>query len=250
MLPVLTGLIARRVLLNFRADRDVVQRLLPDPFVAETYGGYAVVGVCLIRLEQLRPKGLPARLGLSSENMAHRVAVRYPANGRSERGVFVWRRETDQKLVQMFGGRLFPGLHHGAAFHALDDGEAISMDVASDDGETNVSFSARASTDLQSTSGFSSLDDASKFFQAGDCGFSSSLKQGVFEGMQLRILQWSMKPLAVDSPKAAFYDNPFRFPRGSVEFDCGLIMRAVPHEWHEIRDVPELEAAPARAWTA
>jgi Uncharacterized conserved protein (COG2071) len=81
MLPVLTGLIARRVLLNFRADRDVVQRLLPEPFVAETRGGYAIVGVCLIRLEQLRPKGLPARVGLSSENMAHRVSVRYPANG-------------------------------------------------------------------------------------------------------------------------------------------------------------------------
>jgi hypothetical protein len=29
-------------------------------------------------MESLRPKGLPAALGLASENMAHRVAIRYP----------------------------------------------------------------------------------------------------------------------------------------------------------------------------
>jgi hypothetical protein len=242
MLPVLRGLIARRVLLNFRADRDVVQRLLPEPFVAETRGGYAIVGVCLIRLEQLRLKGLPARVGLSSENMAHRVSVRYPANGRMQPGVFIWRRETDQKLVQMFGGRLFPGVHHGATFFVQDDGKSLAMDVRSDDGETNVSFSARECAELQSTSGFSSLGEASQFFQHGDCGFSCSLKGDAVEGMQLKTARWSMQPLFVDLRKAAFYQNLLRFPAGSIEFDCGLVMRAVPHEWHEISDVPELEA--------
>jgi len=241
MLPVLTGLIARRVLLNFRADRDVVQRLLPEPFVAETYRGSAIVGVCLIGLQQLRPKGLPALVGLSSENMAHRVAVRYPVNGRMKPGVFIWRRETDQKLVQAFGGRLFPGVHRGATFRIEDDGERLTMEVASDDGETDVSFSAYACSELQSTSGFASFDDASKFFQQGDCGFSCSLKGNAVEGMQLKTLRWSMGSLAVELRKAAFYRNPLRFPAGSVEFDCGLIMRAAPHEWHEVREVPELE---------
>ena len=109
MLPVIQGLIARRVLLNFRADPEVVQKLLPRPFEAETFQGHALVGICLIRLEQIRPRSFPRWLGLASENMAHRVAVRYPSKGNMKSGVFVWRRETGQKLVQMFGGRLFPG---------------------------------------------------------------------------------------------------------------------------------------------
>ncbi len=32
MLPVLEGMIARRVLLNFRAGRQSVQKLVPAPF--------------------------------------------------------------------------------------------------------------------------------------------------------------------------------------------------------------------------
>jgi hypothetical protein len=242
MIPVLKGLIARRVLLNFRADPQVVQKVLPKPFVAGTFQGSAIVGVCLIRLEQLRPKGVPARIGMASENMAHRVAVLYPANGKMKPGVFIWRRGTDQRLVQMFGGRLFPGVHHGARFRVREDGDGIDMDVTTDTGEADVSFCASDLRTWQSTSAFRNLDEASEFFQQGGCGFSCSLKGDSVEGIELKTLHWSMKPLAIQLKKAAFYFNSTHFPKGSVEFDCGLIMRAVPHEWHEIPDVPELEA--------
>jgi len=247
MLPVLTGLIARRVLLNFRADAHVVQRMLPKPLAVETHQGHAIVGVCLIRLEQLRPKGLPEQIGIASENMAHRVAVHYPANGKMKRGVFIWRRETDRKLVQVFGGRLFPGVHHAATFQVEETDNVIRMNVKSLDSETDVNFSADHSRTWQPSSSFASLDDASQFFQQGDCGFSCSLKGDSLEGMQLKTLKWVLEPLAVRLNKIAFYFNASRFPLGSVEFDCGLIMRAVPHEWHEIREVPELYAMSLRS---
>lgn len=246
MLPILTGLIARRVLLNFRADPRIAQALLPRPFVVETCRGAAIVGICLIRLEQLRPKGFPSQVGLASENMAHRIAVRYPANGEMKSGVFIWRRETDQRLVQVFGGRLFPGVHHGAKFLTQTDGDEISMQVKSNDGETDVSFSARDSLAWQPTSLFKGVDEASDFFRRGECGFSSSLNQSSVEGMQLKISQWRLKPMVVQLKKTAFYSNPSRFPEGSVEFDCGLIMRAVPHQWHQIKELPDLDAESLR----
>jgi hypothetical protein len=246
VIPVLKGLIARRVLLNFRADPRIVQKLLPKPFVAETFQGSAIVGVCLIRLEQLRPKGLPAQAGLSSENMAHRVAVHYPANGKMKPGVFIWRRATDQRLVQMLGGRLFPGVHDAARFSVREDGDSIDMDVTSDSGKADVSFCAGDCRAWQSTSAFRNLGEASEFFQQGGCGFSCSLKGDSVEGIELKTLQWSMNPLAVQLKKAAFYFNSVDFPEGSVEFDCGLIMRAIPHEWHEIPEVPELETVSSR----
>jgi len=246
MLPTLRGIIARRVLLNFRADPHVAQSMLPEPFVVKTYNGAAIVGICLIRLEQLRPKGFPSRVGMASENVAHRIAVHYPIKGGMRSGVFIWRRETDQKLVQMFGGRLFPGVHHGATFSVQENECQICMDVKSDDGETDVSFSATTTTtttNWQPTSAFKSLDEASEFFKNGDCGFSCSLDQRSVEGMQLKISQWSVKPLAVQLKKAAFYSRSSRFQKGSVEFDCGLLMRAVPHEWHQIKDISVLNTA-------
>jgi hypothetical protein len=112
MLPALEGVIRRRLLLNFRMDPGLVAPLLPEPLEVLTHSRFAIVGICLIGIERLRPKGLPSWLGLTSENMAHRIAIRYPTSTGMSDGVFIWRRDTDQCLVSLLGGRLFPGVLH------------------------------------------------------------------------------------------------------------------------------------------
>lgn len=74
-LPKIHGVIRRRMLVNFRVDPKVMQRFLPNPFRPKLLGDTALAGICLIRLEQIRPRPLPAMMGFSSENAAHRVAV-------------------------------------------------------------------------------------------------------------------------------------------------------------------------------
>lgn len=240
MLPVLEGTIARRILLNFRIRPEALEKLLPDSVTAEEHNGWAIAGVCLIRLEKLRPKGLHSGMGISSENMAHRIAVRYASKDGTKPGVFIWRRETDRKMVQLLGGRAFPGVHHGATFEVAEDTSGISMNVRSDDGQTDIVFSASYVRNWQPTPAFTNFDEVSAFFRQGDCGFSCSLRGDKLEGMQLRMLRWEMTPLEVQLKREAFYFDASRFPTGSVEFDCGLAMRGLPHEWHELEDVPEL----------
>jgi hypothetical protein len=95
-MPTVQGLIRRRVLVNFRVDAEVMQRQLPAPFRPKLLGGQAVAGICLIRLEQLRPRLVPFRLGLASENAAHRVAVEWEdAEGRTREGVYIPRRDSN-----------------------------------------------------------------------------------------------------------------------------------------------------------
>src|SRR5262249_57335258 len=118
MLPTLEGIIARRVLVNFRVDPDVARRLVPAPLEPIVERGACVAGICLIRLERLRPKGLPAVVGLASENMAHRIAIRYPTPAGASDGVFIWRRDTDQGVVNLLRRRLLSGGHWPAALRA------------------------------------------------------------------------------------------------------------------------------------
>ncbi len=211
------------------------------PFAcASAKNGHAIVGVCLIRLENLRPHGVPGPLGLSSENMAHRVAIRYPGSEGIRPGVFVWRRETDQRLVELLGGRLFPGVHHHARFRVSENKNRLSMDVTSDEGKADVRFSARVSDEWRQTPSFGSFDEVSEFFRKGDCGFSCSLRGDELEGLQLKTLKWEMVPMEVESQRCAFYSDSQRFPAGSLDFDCGLLMRGLPHEWHQLTDIPEL----------
>ena len=240
MLPLIQGVIARRMLLNFRADPEVVQRLLPAPLQVDKRNGHAIVGVCLIRLENLRPHRVPGPLGLSSENLAHRVAIQYPASDGIRPGVFVWRRETDRRLLELLGGRLFPGVHHHARFQVSEDASHLAMDVTSNDGKADVRFSARVLSEWRHTPSFGSFDEVSEFFRKGDCGFSCSLRGDELEGMQLKMLKWEIVPMEVESQHCAFYSDLQRFPPGSIDFDCGLFMRGLPHEWHQLTDIPEL----------
>ena len=64
-LPSIQGVIKRRLLVNFRVDPDVVQQLLPPRLTPKLQAGYAIAGICLIRLEQIRPSFVPWRVGFS-----------------------------------------------------------------------------------------------------------------------------------------------------------------------------------------
>jgi len=242
MLPKIQGVIARRVLLNFRADPDVVQRLLPASLEVDRQHGHAIVGICLIRLENERVRGVPSVLGFSSENMAHRVAIQYPSSEGIRSGVFIWRRDTNQRFVELVGGRAFPGVHKHARFQVVEDQDRVAMNVSSSDGEADVCFSARVSRKWRPTPSFGSFDEVSEFFKKGDCGFSCSRRGDALEGLQLKTPKWEMTPLEVESHHSAFYSDAQRFPSGSLEFDCGLLMRGIAHEWHQLTDIPKLVA--------
>src|SRR5688572_13204655 len=68
----MAGLVRRRILVNFRAPPERVQPWLPTPMRPKLHKGDAIVGVCLIRLERLRPAVLPGLVGLAGEYAAHR----------------------------------------------------------------------------------------------------------------------------------------------------------------------------------
>ncbi len=247
MVSTLEGTIARRVLLNFRADPEVVRRLVPEPLEVMTQNGSAVVGVCLIRLEQLRPKGFPAFLGVSSEGMAHRIAVCYPTLDGWRDGVFVWRRETDRRPIACVGGRVSPGVHRHAEFLVAEDNGRLAMAVFTERHQADVAFDARFPAEWARPSLFDSIEEASQFFERGDCGFSCSPRTAELEGMRLRTLDWKVIPLEVRRVYALFFENPDRFPPGSVEFDSALLMRRVACEWHPLDRVPDLAGAVTEA---
>src|SRR5213594_3852799 len=102
-LPTIEGVIRRRILTNFRVEPSVMQLRLPPRFRPKLHNGFAVAGICLIRLEHIRPKLLPEIVGVSSENAAHRVAVLWDEDGETREGVFISRRDTNSQLNHLLG---------------------------------------------------------------------------------------------------------------------------------------------------
>lgn len=231
-IPVIRGVIDRRILVNYRVDPETLAKVLPMPFRPKLVHGCGVAGICLIRLTQVRPRILPRILGVTSENSAHRITVEWEQDDQIRQGVYIPRRDTSSRINSLAGGRMFPGVHHHARFTVQEDNGCFSVSLTSDDGDTHVSVEGRVTSDLPPTSVFRSIVEASAFFEKGAIGYSATTKGGEFDGMELCTDTWNVQPLAIDHVESSYFGDERLFPAGSIELDSALLMQGIEHEWH------------------
>lgn len=229
-LPKIKGIIERRILINYRIDLEVMRRYLPPPFEPLAVQGYAIAGICLIRLKDIRPIGIPALFGIRSENGAHRIAVKWKVGATYQEGVYIPRRDTNSRLNALVGGRLFPGEHHLSPFSIKETQQSYEVGFKHEDG-TELEIAATESLHFPSDSLFGDIETASAFFEKGSLGYSPN-RQNCYDGLELKIAQWQVKPLVVKSVRSTFFENSDDFPTGSVNFDHALLMNNIPHEWN------------------
>jgi hypothetical protein len=232
-IPVITGVIDRRILVNFTVDIDILKAVLPSPFVPKVVNNKGIAGICLIRLKEVRPKGLPAFMGMGSENGAHRIAVEWIEDGQVKEGVYIPRRDTSSFFNTIKGGRVFPGKHRYAKFDVKEAGDNYHVAFESSDGAT-ISLDAKLVDSFNGESIFKNLHTASDFFKAGSIGYSPNGNK--YEGLLLNAYQWEVKPLEVSKVTSSYFENEAIFPKGSVRFDNALIMKNIAHEWSSVAD--------------
>ncbi len=230
-IPVVSGIIDRRILANYRIGPEVISRILPAPFQPKLVNGFAIGGICLIRLKAVRPRFLPIPWGLRSENAAHRIAVQWESGGELHEGVYIPRRDSDSRMSALAGGRIFPGIHHNARFTVAESGGRYSVQIDSDDGVTKMAIAGRVADQMPASSTFDSVLAASEFFERGSLGYSD-MRNGDFDGLELRCNDWHVNAFAVNGIESSFFDDRSVFPAGSIEFDSALLMRGIRHEWH------------------
>ena len=193
-LPVIQGVIRRRILVNFRVDPAVMQVQLPSRFRPKLQGGHAIAGICLIRLESVRPRFVPPLLGLSSENAAHRIAVRWRADGAEKEGVFIPRRDTGSAMNHLarrpaLSRRASPrAFHRAGKLRHHRPQHAVRRPHGLGEGPRS------AWRDLPGSSCFSSLAEASAFFEPGSLGYSVTSDAGRLDGIELKTHGWSVEP--------------------------------------------------------
>ena len=233
-IPRIKGIIDRRILINYQIDKEILENYLPEPFRPKLVNGKGIAGICLIRLKEIRPKGLPKQIGISSENGAHRIAVEWTENGELKEGVFIPRRDTSSKLNSLAGGTLFPGIHHLGNFTVDEKDGNYEVSFVSDD-NTSLSIKANETDIWNKESVFENLDCVSDFFENGSVGYSPH--KNSFDGLQLKAYNWKVSLLNVESVKSSFFENEAIFPKGAVKFDNALLMKDIEHEWIGLKKI-------------
>jgi hypothetical protein len=234
-IPTIAGIIERRVLVNYTIDPEVAKTIVPSPFRPKIINGRAIAGICLIRLKQVRPKGLPAFIGFGSENGAHRIAVEWMEEDKVKEGVYIPRRDTSSRVNTLLGGRVFPGRHFHAKFDVDENDGVYHIAVKSSD-DTIISVDAKLTDKFNPDSIFRDLATASAFFQAGSTGYSPNGEK--YEGLLLNTFKWEVKPLDVSHVISSYFEDEKKFPKGTVRFDNALLMTNTQHEWSSVHDKP------------
>lgn len=231
MIPVpdLRGVIDRRILVNFRIEPEPLDDVLPEGFRPRTVDGYAVGGVCCIRLTDIRPRGLPSAVGFDSENAAHRIGVEWEDDGEIRSGVYVPRRDTSSRLNSVVGDRLF-GRHYHADFDVREENSRYRLEMVSNHDGTSLSVDASETERFPvEDSIFDGVSEASEYHRCGSVGYSPSPDGSKLEGVELDTDDWMVEPLGVDDVHASFFEE--RLPNDAFELDNALLMKEIGHEW-------------------
>ena len=230
-LPVLNGIIDRRILINYRIKPEVVKSLLPPHVEPLVINGYASGGICLLRLKSIGVKYSPSFLRITSENAAHRFLITYRKDDQIIKGVYIPRRDTDSKLNVLLAGKLFSWPHYPAIFQVEEGNDRYSVNMKSRDGKTELKVDAELDHNFPTNSMFDSIEHASSCFQSCPVGVSPSTNPKRFKTIQLKTRTWNVKPLQVRSLKSSFFEDQFIFPNNTIEFDNALLMERIEHEW-------------------
>jgi hypothetical protein len=231
------GMIRRRILVNYRADPALIDRRLPPPFHVQTVSGYAMLGVCLIRIEGVRPVGRPVPVAMASDNAAYRVAVEWTEHGERRTGVYIPRRDTSSAMQRYLGGLVFPGEYGRARFSVVDDAGSsarIEVRVRSLDHEADVDLVAHEATTFGPTTCFEALEDASAFFESGRVGYSPRRSTSRLDGLRLDAAAWQVRPLDIESARTTYLPTWSGLPASALELDNALLMRNVAHTWQAL----------------
>ena len=119
------GVIARRLLVNYRVDPEVAQRLLPPPFRPQLVNDQAVAGICLLRMTHL-----PGKRRLLRDQRARPIR-RAPA--RDERMDSSAGQSPHRSLELFRRRRSVPGRHRDTRLHASHAPRPRDLDPTSPD---------------------------------------------------------------------------------------------------------------------
>jgi hypothetical protein len=227
-----TGIMARRLLVNWRITPHAAQAALPPNVRPALINGYAVAGLCLVRLEQLRPTGLPAILGLSSENVAARIGIEFDSPTGTQKSVFIFHRDTASPVNYALAHHIGFGLHNYAPIHVTEKKTRLQIKMKGTWQSFNVDLS-----DTQrhpGNSAFSSLDNAKDFFRGSEVGYSPSKIPNLYHGAKLRLHSWQLDPMIIHHAYSSFIDA--LFPNAAT-LDSAFVMRNIPHTWTRVNSI-------------
>jgi len=229
------GVIERRLLVAYRLDPDVAQNLLPAPFRTRLISGYAVAGIALARLGQLRPAGLPSVGGLTRESATHGIAVEWESARDLHTGVYVLHRDSGAPTGAP-GDGVGPRRHlrRTPQFTVDERTDGLHVAYTSRNRTVHIDVDVVLAASLAGSALFSDAPAAARFFALDGAGAAWG-PQG--RGWRLTARDRCLGAAHVRTATSSIFADASVFPPGSAQLDSALLLRDVAVAWAPVERV-------------
>lgn len=214
--------------LTFAVPVEDIAARLPSCLTPDTFDGrWGFVAVAVVQTRRLRPAGFPAFLGHDFVLAGYRYFVRYrSASGRSLRGLFIVRSETDKQRMQWLGNLM-------TRYHYVKTGIRVTrsgnrLDVAAPDTGLAISVDTTPGEELPHGSPFTRPEDARRF--SGPLPFTFTCERHknrvlIVEGVRA---DWKPRPVAVLSHHIPFLET---LGLGHAVLANAFIVENISYHW-------------------
>lgn len=195
------------VVLTYALPAEVLTPLLPAGLRLDTYRGVGFVAIGVVSTRRLRPAYLPARFGLDAVLVGYRIMTAFATpTGRTMRGLYVLRSDTDRRLLRLGANALTRYRYHAARIQDSSTDTSVRVDVSTMDGQADLLLRAdiRAESGLPASSPFATMADARRFAGPLPYTFDHEASTGSIVVVKAFRSAWRPRPVSVSVPRAGF----------------------------------------------
>lgn len=195
--------------LTFALPKEDVKDLIPECLELDTFQDkWAFVAMAMVQTKDLRPKGFPKILGNNFFLIGYRVFVRFTTKeGKSLRGLFILKSETDKKKMQTMGNIFTHYNYSSTDIQNVRNGDLELISSDKSDFNIEINHSTKGNVMLPKESPFSDWKEARRF--AGPLPFtftydSKNKEVLIIEGVRQN---WKPEPQEVCDYSISFLNS-------------------------------------------
>ncbi|MFF1260960.1 MULTISPECIES: DUF2071 domain-containing protein [unclassified Streptomyces] len=232
---------AHSLVLTYALPAEVLRPLVPPFLELDTYRAsaqdveYGFVAAAVVDTRDLRPAGLPARLGRDFLLTGYRVFTRFPTpGGRTMRGLRILRSDTNTRFMQLGGNLLTRYNYRLARIRSQVTGDALEFCVDTADGHADLDVRAdlrNSPAPLPPSSPFADERAARRF--AGPLPYTFEYEPQTRSVIVIKAFRarWDPQPVTVDVRRLTFFDHgPFAGTRPVLA--NAFHIDGVDYGWH------------------
>lgn len=246
----LTGRLTHCALMSFGTPADSVRHLVPHGLELMTRGDRAFWNVVTCRVQHMRPKGLPAALGVTYHHVAYRLLVQaMTARADLVHGLYFVRSDADAPVLGAVGNRTTDFKFHLADI-ALDSGpDRYHAAVTTPDGTGDAAFELGApqppAGPRHRDSAFATHLDASEWLTYRPLGLSVGTRRLRMAEVRRDANAWRETAVQLTRFRSDVFDTLGQTPANGLLPEHATRVADMDYEWRLGRTEPLLTPSTA-----